>query len=100
MPAFSKPKLVDESTFHFKNNPYLSESNNKIIYSVSIPYPVCKQWHEAVGSSIPGYINLLNSFLAENLLTGDVAQERLGVVEHDLASAHEKISDLESATSI
>ena len=105
----------------------------------------------SVGSSIPGYINLLNSFLAENcslsidksvnrlgellrrkcptitkkikrskgnavnalhkktvtlnivkedLLTGDVAQERLGVVEHDLASAHENISDLESATSI
>ena len=141
MPAFSKPKLVAESTFHFKNEP-----NSKIIYSVSIPYPVCKQWHEAVGSSIPGYINLLNSFLAENcslsldksvnrlgellrrkcgtitkklkkstgnsfnalrkktvtlnivqedLLTADVAQERLGVVEHDLASANEKISDLE-----
>ena len=66
MPDFSKPALSTHSSPKFKNQSNLSTAGDAILYSISIPYQVCRDWCSEAGHSAEKYTLILESFLLDN----------------------------------
>ena len=54
MPSQSKPILATAGSPKYKNN-------GDILYSIRIPYSVCKDWHDVAGTSSEKYFPPLNT---------------------------------------
>ena len=78
MPTFSKPLLQTTPTgSQHKNKGVLNSC--RILYSLTIPFTVCKAWAEDVAGSPAEYCRLLNDFLeSEYKLSLNLGSVRLG----------------------